>query len=226
MSEAQPRAILHMLEPNKHMSPFDVNMAADAGYETIVPYTNVTLEEVRPLTQDAIFSRPPHYGLRTGFFIGGKDAIMALDMLKAAEEALVKIGAVLPDDLRSVVGAVGIGVPGYRIGPDERERVDRIETAIARRQVLVLDYEDKDGQATERRVHPLVLTFWGGHWTVIGWCLLRSDFRMFRLHRMRRMTLSDETFRPAKGQRLIDFRQRMIDSGELSEGFDFSLLGL
>lgn len=87
MSDARP--ILHMLEPNKHMSPFDVNMAADAGYKTIVPYTNVTLEEVRPLVQDAIFSRPPEYGIRTGFFFGGKDAILALDMIEAAKEALV-----------------------------------------------------------------------------------------------------------------------------------------
>ena len=87
MSEA--RTILHMLDPNKHTSPFDVNMAADAGYETIVPYTNVTLEEVRPLIQDAIFSRPPDSGLRTGFFFGGKDAILSLDMMKAAKEALV-----------------------------------------------------------------------------------------------------------------------------------------
>jgi methylene-tetrahydromethanopterin dehydrogenase len=87
MSDA--KAILHMLEPNKHMSPFDVNMAADAGYDTIVPYTHVELDEVRALTQDAIFSRPPKYGLRTGIFIGGKDAILALDMMKAAEEALV-----------------------------------------------------------------------------------------------------------------------------------------
>ena len=29
MSDATP--ILHMLSPQKHMSPFDVNMAADAG---------------------------------------------------------------------------------------------------------------------------------------------------------------------------------------------------
>ncbi|MCH9765051.1 MAG: methylenetetrahydromethanopterin dehydrogenase [Alphaproteobacteria bacterium] len=86
---SDPRTILHMIEPNKHMSPFDVNMAADAGYKTIVPYTAVTLDEVRPLVQDAIFSRPPDYGVRTGFFFGGKDAILALDMMKAAKEALV-----------------------------------------------------------------------------------------------------------------------------------------
>ncbi|MDX2288607.1 MAG: NAD(P)-dependent methylenetetrahydromethanopterin dehydrogenase [Hyphomicrobiaceae bacterium] len=87
MSEATP--ILHMLAPQKHMSPFDVNMAADAGFKVIVPYINVELTEVRGLIQDAIFSRPPEYGANTGFFIGGKDALLALDMMKAAKEAMV-----------------------------------------------------------------------------------------------------------------------------------------
>lgn len=87
MSEATP--ILHMLDPRKHVSPFDVNMAADAGYKVIVPYTNVEVADVTPLIQDAIFSRPPNYGVRTGFFFGGKDAIMALDMIEAAKKAMV-----------------------------------------------------------------------------------------------------------------------------------------
>ncbi len=87
MSEATP--ILHMLDPRKHVSPFDVNMAADAGYKVIVPYTNVEIADVTPLIQDAIFSRPPNYGVRTGFFFGGKDAIMALDMIEAAKKAMV-----------------------------------------------------------------------------------------------------------------------------------------
>jgi methylene-tetrahydromethanopterin dehydrogenase len=78
-----------MLTPQKHMSPFDVNMAADAGYKVIVPYINVELNEVTGLIQDAIFSRPPNYGVRTGFFMGGKDAILALDMLDAAKKAMV-----------------------------------------------------------------------------------------------------------------------------------------
>lgn len=87
MSTATP--ILHMLSPQKHMSPFDVNMAADAGYKVIVPYINVTLEEVTGLVQDSIFSRPPQDGVRTGFFMGGKDAILALDMMEAARKAMV-----------------------------------------------------------------------------------------------------------------------------------------
>jgi methylene-tetrahydromethanopterin dehydrogenase len=78
-----------MVTPLKHMSPFDVNMALDAGYDAAIAYTNVILDEVGGLVQDAIFSRPPKAGVRTGMFIGGKNAVLALDMLSAAKKALV-----------------------------------------------------------------------------------------------------------------------------------------
>ena len=81
--------ILHMVTPTKHMSPFDINMALDAGYDAVLTYNNVTLDEVTGLVQDAIFSRPPKVGARTGMFFGGKNATLALDMLATAKKALV-----------------------------------------------------------------------------------------------------------------------------------------
>lgn len=81
--------ILHMLTPLPQMSPFDVNMALDAGFDAVVPYTGVTLAEVTGLVQDAIFSRPPDAGADTGIFIAGKDAGLALDMFDAARKAMV-----------------------------------------------------------------------------------------------------------------------------------------
>jgi len=80
--------ILHMLSPLKHVSPFDVNMALDAGFTTAMPYTAVELADIAGLTQDAIFSRGPKGAKRTGIFIGGKNAILALDMLAAARKAM------------------------------------------------------------------------------------------------------------------------------------------
>ena len=65
------KAILHMLSTLKHMSPFDVNMAVDAGYDVTIPYTNVTIDEVSALVQDAMFSRAPSAALRTGNFSPG-----------------------------------------------------------------------------------------------------------------------------------------------------------
>ncbi|MGC8468721.1 MAG: NAD(P)-dependent methylenetetrahydromethanopterin dehydrogenase [Acetobacteraceae bacterium] len=83
------RHILHMLSPLKHMSPFDSNMAVDAGYDVVLPYTGVALDEVAGLVQDAIFSRGPKGAKATGLFLSGKSAELALDMLEAAKAAMV-----------------------------------------------------------------------------------------------------------------------------------------
>ena len=81
--------ILHMFTPGAQISPFDVNMAVDAGYQVVTPYCQVTLEGVAGLTQDAIFSRGPKGVRRTGIFIGGRDVAVAADMLERARGALV-----------------------------------------------------------------------------------------------------------------------------------------
>lgn len=83
------KRILHLLSPLRHASPFDLNMALDAGYDAVIPYTNVTQDEVASLVQDAIFSRSPKDGAKTCVFIGGRNAIAALDMLESARQAMV-----------------------------------------------------------------------------------------------------------------------------------------
>ena len=90
MPEATERPyVLHMFTATPQMSPFDVNMAADAGYQILVPYCNVGEDSVVQLTQDAIFSRGPKGVSRTGIFIGGRDVMLAADMLERARNAMV-----------------------------------------------------------------------------------------------------------------------------------------
>ncbi len=81
--------ILHMLTSEKNLSPFDVNMAIDAGWERTIPYTGVEAGEIQALVQDAIFSRGPSRMKRTGLFIGGRDMFAALEMLEAARASMV-----------------------------------------------------------------------------------------------------------------------------------------
>jgi methylene-tetrahydromethanopterin dehydrogenase len=83
------RSIIHMLNPMKHNSPFDINMALDAGYDVLIPYSHVELSEVAGLTQDAIFSRGPSGVKKTGMFIGGRDIGLAMDMLDSAKKSMV-----------------------------------------------------------------------------------------------------------------------------------------
>jgi len=80
--------ILHMLSPLKHVSPFDANMAVDAGFDAVLTYGDVTQGEVTTLVQDAMFSRSPGDAVRTGVFFAGKDALAALDMIETAKTAM------------------------------------------------------------------------------------------------------------------------------------------
>ena len=83
------RSIIHMFTPMAHTSPFDINMAIDAGYDIAFPHQNMQLAEVSGMTQDAIFSRGPTGVKKTGLFIGGRDIGVAMDMLDAAKKAMV-----------------------------------------------------------------------------------------------------------------------------------------
>ncbi len=83
------RSILHMFDPMPNNSPFDINMALDAGFDVLAPYSNVKLENIQGLTQDAIFSRSPSGAKKTGIFIGGRDIGLAIDMLQATKPAMV-----------------------------------------------------------------------------------------------------------------------------------------
>lgn len=80
--------VLHFVTPQKNASPFDANMAYDAGYEAVLPYTNVAVDEITSLVQDAIFSRGTRGVWRTGIFIGGRDMDVAMEMLKKAKKAM------------------------------------------------------------------------------------------------------------------------------------------
>ncbi len=82
------RSVLHMLSPRPQVSPFDINMAVDAGFDMIFPHANVEPNQVHSLTQDIIFSRGPSGVKKTAIFIGGRDIGIALDMMETTQKAM------------------------------------------------------------------------------------------------------------------------------------------
>ncbi len=81
--------ILYILVPDTNISPFDVTLAADAGFTQILPFTGVKTDDVVGLVQDAIFCRPPGRFNDTGIFLGGRDVHVATDMFLNAKKAMV-----------------------------------------------------------------------------------------------------------------------------------------
>ena len=59
--------------------------------------------------------------------------------------------------------------------------------------MLELDYVDRSGQRTERRlVEPYGLAGGQEHWYLMAWCRLRGGGRSFRLDRMQDARVTDE----------------------------------
>ncbi len=81
--------ILYFLTPGNNISPFDVTIAADAGFDMVIPFTEVDPKSVVGMVQDAIFARPPKRFNDTGIFLGGRDVHMTADMFKSAKKAMV-----------------------------------------------------------------------------------------------------------------------------------------
>jgi len=135
------------------------------------------------------------------------------DMARAAEEALIKIDAVLPDKARTRSSQVEVHAFAPEMTPDVRERIDRLEEAADLRKRLSLSYLDANDARTERTVRPLGLWFWGKVWTLVAWCELRRDFRMFRLDRIAGMSETGDTFRAEPGTTLRDFYRTMEERG-------------
>src|SRR5260370_26622433 len=123
----------------------------------------------------------------------------------AADQALQRIEAVLPPELRERLDAILMYAPGFRMPQFLRERLDVLHEACIDRRVLAFGYTREDGESSQREVRPLALYFWSGVWTLAAWCELRKDFRTFRIDRMQDVQVLRREFVQKKGQRLEDY---------------------
>jgi predicted DNA-binding transcriptional regulator YafY len=104
-------------------------------------------------------------------------------MADAAGDAMAKLAAVLPGDLRD-----GLEDDALIIGPG-RKRQQVVDMALLRRALheekkLKLQYRDEKGAETSRVIWPVTLGFFETTRVLVGWCELRGDFRHFRTDRI------------------------------------------
>ena len=67
-----------------------------------------------------------------------------------------------------------------------------MERALVDRRVVEVDYEDRGGRTTSRRIEPLGFVGVEDRWYLVGWCRLRDDQRVFRVDRFRRVRVLEE----------------------------------
>ncbi len=81
--------ILFFLDADDHASPFDICVAYDAGFDVVVPYSGVSLDQIPNLVQDAIFSRGPKGVKHTCFYVSGRQVPDACQMADTIQKAMV-----------------------------------------------------------------------------------------------------------------------------------------
>jgi predicted DNA-binding transcriptional regulator YafY len=124
---------------------------------------------------------------------------------QAAERALLKIEAVLPESMRQHLSRQPLLVPDFHIPPAMVAPLGLLRRAIADNRKLEFAYTRADGAASRRIVWPLGLFFWGESWTLGAWCELRGDFRAFRLDRIATLTILGEGFNAGEGDLLESY---------------------
>lgn len=122
-----------------------------------------------------------------------------------ARSAIAKISAVLPPDKRRTLDATPLFAPSFFVDSALSARMDELRKAINESCYVDLHYADNEARASQRRVRPLGLFYWGTRWTLGAWCELRRDFRSFRLDRIVQLQLCDERFKDEIGRRLADY---------------------
>ncbi len=125
----------------------------------------------------------------------------------AAANALSKITAVLPSELRDSVDGSNLLVGGGEVIPAQVD-LSAIRLAIREQKKLVIAYRNAGGTATERTIWPFAIGFFDRVRVVIGWCELRTDYRHFRLDRIERMEPLPERYPRRRSAMLKEWRER------------------
>ncbi|ABS61731.1 Helix-turn-helix type 11 domain protein [Parvibaculum lavamentivorans DS-1] len=128
----------------------------------------------------------------------------------AADAAVAKIRAVLPERLERIAAATHVTVaPGRTNQKDGYSRhLSPVRRAIRERRKLSIDYEALSGEKSRRVLRPLGLAFFGPFWILAAWCEKREDFRTFRIERIGALKVTDDIFRDEKGKTMEDFVSR------------------
>ena len=113
---------------------------------------------------------------------------------KAARNALAKIAAVLPPDLRELADAATLLVAPTDKSADEQALLAIVRKAIPRERKIEIAYRDGKAGETRRTVWPFALGFFETVRVVAAWCELRQDFRHFRIDRIASAVECDQRY--------------------------------
>ena len=132
----------------------------------------------------------------------------------AAGDALAKIAAVLPPELRLELETSALLVPPGPPVAEEGLHDAAIRQAIRQEHRLVLDYRDAASKPSRRTVWPFALGYFDRVQVVVAWCELRQDLRHFRTDRIASLKDSGQRYPRRRLALLKEWRAKELNAAD------------
>jgi len=139
----------------------------------------------------------------------------------ALNAALYKIKSVLSDDYKDGVENLDSNIQIYfqgRANTNDHTFPDHfmteIQRAVARKQILKLDYVNQAGEVSQRLVEPAGIFFYSMAWHLIAWCRLRNGYRDFRSDRIKNLSNTGEVFNERSNVSLKEYFKAMYAANQ------------
>lgn len=129
-----------------------------------------------------------------------------------ARDALAKIAAVLPEELRDTLDAstllIASGKPVIRADLD----LPTIRRAIRNERKMTITYHDLKGIESVRTIWPFALAYFDQVDLILAWCELRKGHRSFRADRVVALTPSEQRYPRRRNALLKEWRELQIEN--------------
>jgi predicted DNA-binding transcriptional regulator YafY len=130
----------------------------------------------------------------------------------ASEGASAKLRRVLPRAVGQRVQAIDevleLDADPWIISADA-VKVLGLAAAVPEKHPVTIAYANKTGETTERVVEPYGVLYEDGRWYMVGYCRLRRDTRCFRVDRISKINVLEETFERPEN---IDVKAILLES--------------
>jgi len=135
--------------------------------------------------------------------------------------AMMKIRSVLPEKEKQFIANLqtSIEVMYKQNNENPNNYMSDIQCALANKQTISIDYKSiyKNEQTINRIIEPVGMCFYSLSWHLIGYCRMRKEYRDFRIDRLTRLILNQETFTPRRSLSLKQYFFEISRNSEIHE---------
>lgn len=137
-----------------------------------------------------------------------KEILSALETMKTftenhTEKLLVKLKGIFSSpEARTDWLEVDFSRWGKKTG--DSEKFNLLKTCILKRQPITFAYSNTSGKTESRQAYPLKLVFKKNTWYLQGYCPDKNDYRIFKLNRLRELSVLPGSFEDKYHPPLLD----------------------